>query len=99
MGSRYLVSKLLNVFFTRGFNTHLPLTASVIVNTANPGYCLTNLGRSPTRSFGQKIVGWILDKTIASTSEEGSRQLVYAAVGGKADEKKMRGAFISWGRV
>jgi hypothetical protein len=44
-------------------------------------------------------VGWILDRTIASTSEEGSRQLVYAAVGEKADEKKMRGAFISWGRV
>jgi len=99
MRSRYLVSKLLNVFFTRGFNAHLPSTALVIVNTANPGYCLTNLSRSPTRPFWRTVMGWILDRTIASTSEEGSRQLVYAAVGEKADEKKMRGAFISWGRV
>jgi len=65
----------------------------------NPGYCLTSLGRSPDRPITQGVIGWILDKTVAHTSEEGSRQLVYAAVGGKTDEKNMRGAYISGSRV
>ena len=99
MSSRYFVSKLLNIFFTRALNAHLPLTGSLIVNAVNPGYCLTNFGRSPNRPLTQRVMGWILDKTVAHTSEEGSRQLVYAAVGGKTDEKNMRGAYISGSRV
>jgi len=99
MQMRYFVTKLLNVFFTRGFNARLPSTTPIIVNAVNPGYCLTNLGRSPTRPIIQKILSWLMDHTVAFTAEEGSREVVYAAVGGAEDENEMRGAFISWGRI
>jgi len=37
----------------------------------------------------------VMEKVLAYTSEEGSRQLVYAAVGGRDDEAKLRGSYIS----
>jgi hypothetical protein len=38
-----------------------------------------------------------MDKALAFTTEEGSRQLVYAAVGG--DDKTMRGEYVTSSRV
>ncbi|KAG6822899.1 hypothetical protein H0H93_004621 [Arthromyces matolae] len=40
-----------------------------------------------------------MDKTIARTTEQGSRQLVYAAVGGAGNEDQLRGSYISVARV
>jgi hypothetical protein len=42
-------------------------------------------------------VDWLLHKALAHTAEEGSRQLVWAAVGGNEDE--LRGAYISASQV
>ncbi len=41
------------------------------------------------------VVEAVMVKTLAFTAEEGSRQLVYAAVGGSDREEQMRGAFVS----
>jgi NAD(P)-dependent dehydrogenase (short-subunit alcohol dehydrogenase family) len=93
MAIRYAISKLLNVFFTRALNAHIPLSTPLIVNTVNPGLCATTLRSSFT--FPLNVLDWDLEKVLAISSEEGSRQLVYAAIGGREDEVKMRGAFIS----
>ena len=40
-----------------------------------------------------------MEKALAHTSEEGSRQLVWGAVGGTGSEDTLRGAYISSSRV
>lgn len=37
----------------------------------------------------------MMEKLIARTSEEGARQVVWAAIGGKDDEDSLRGAYVS----
>lgn len=52
--------------------------------SANPGLCASELRRNVTE--GSKILAfaeWLLVKVFGYTGEEGSRQLVYAAVGGE----------------
>lgn len=41
----------------------------------------------------------MMEKALARTSEEGGRQLVWAAVGGEGNEDETRGAYISACRV
>lgn len=93
MRRRYFLSKLLNVFFTRALNAHLSQTAPVIINTVNPKLCATDLASD--FKFPMTIIAWLMKTFLAYTAEEGSRQLIYAAVGGGADEHQLRGAFIS----
>jgi len=93
MKTRYHVSKLLNVFFTRSLNAHLPLSSPMItVTAANPGYCRSALRRN-IRSLSA-VYFWLMDMALAFSTEVGSRQLVYAAVGG--DDRTMRGGYVSW---
>ena len=40
-----------------------------------------------------------MEKALARTTEEGSRQLVWAAVGGENQLDQMRGAYISIARI
>jgi len=40
-----------------------------------------------------------MEKALARTSEQGSRQLVWAAVGGEDQLDQMRGAYISLARI
>ena len=42
---------------------------------------------------------WIMEKALARTSEEGSRQVVWAAVGEADTPDTLRGAYISLARV
>lgn len=65
----------------------------VIVNCVNPGYCYSGLRKSWTGA--RAWVDWIMEKALARTSEEGSRQVVWAAVGGVNAPDKLRGAYIS----
>jgi retinol dehydrogenase-12 len=44
-------------------------------------------------------VDWLMKKALAHTAEEGSRQLVWAAVGGERNKDKLRGAYISASQV
>jgi hypothetical protein len=97
MNDRYPLSKLLNILFFRALNAHMPPTTSLVAVAVNPGYCTTGLRRS--FAFPFNVLDWVMEKALAFTSEEGSRQLVYAAVGERGDESKLRGAYISLSQV
>ncbi|EPQ59201.1 NAD P-binding protein [Gloeophyllum trabeum ATCC 11539] len=99
---RYPVSKLLNVLFVRALNAHLPTTSPLIVDAVNPGFCKSELTRNipdfkpPTFEYEGKTI-----TLTAWTSEEGSRQLLWAALGppNPADTDKIRGAFVSGNHI
>ncbi|KII92883.1 hypothetical protein PLICRDRAFT_134861 [Plicaturopsis crispa FD-325 SS-3] len=89
MADRYSVSKLLEVFFTRALNDHLG-TSPVVVDVVCPGFCYSELRREPEySSLFNRIFEWLF----AQTAEEGSRNLVYAAIGGK--DADLRGEFVA----
>jgi len=90
--SRYGDTKLLNVFFTRGLNERLR-DKSLIVNCVNPGFCYSSLRRNVTGITAW--VSWLMESILARTSEEGSRQLIWACIGGKDNVDELRGAYIS----
>ncbi|RDB15750.1 WW domain-containing oxidoreductase [Hypsizygus marmoreus] len=98
LAARYNDSKLLNVFFFRALNDRLPVSSnSVIVNGVNPGYCYSELRRSFTGV--RAALDWLMEKALARTTEEGSRMLVYSAVGGEEDGEELRGEYISSAKV
>ncbi|KAF5363619.1 hypothetical protein D9756_000110 [Leucocoprinus leucothites] len=91
---RYVDTKLLNVFFTRGLNNRLK-DRSIIVNTVNPAFCYSELRREWTGLFNT-IFEWLF----AWTTEEGSRQLVWASVGvPEGGIEKLKGAYIHLSKV
>jgi len=80
---RYNTSKLLEIMIVRELahatsNSGKPL---VVINTVNPGYCVSQLQRhaTPVLYFFIKLGGLIL----ARTTEEGSRTLFAGAVAGE----------------
>ncbi|KAJ7089873.1 hypothetical protein B0H15DRAFT_839583 [Mycena belliarum] len=94
---RYLLTKLLNVFFVRALNARLPPATPLVVNTVNPGYCYSELRRtfSGIRLMLDNLMQWCL----AFTTEQGSRQLVWAAVAHQDDPDKLRGQYITASKV
>jgi retinol dehydrogenase-12 len=90
-----------NVFFVRALADRLQSTTPLTPVAGNPGYCFSQL----RRSFYElpfsltHILLSIHERLLAWTSEQGSRQLVFAAVGGQDDEGKMRAAFVNRGRI
>lgn len=93
MGDRYQLTKLLNVFFVRELTKRLPANSPVIVTAVNPGYCLSELRRQ--LPFVIRIFDRIMEALLARTTEEGSRQLVWAAIGGVGREFELRGGYVS----
>jgi NAD(P)-dependent dehydrogenase (short-subunit alcohol dehydrogenase family) len=93
MRNRYFISKLLNVFFVRELTKRLPANSPVIVTVANPGYCKSELSRN--FPFALRIIDAISKALLARTTEEGSRELVWAAVGGAGREFELRGGYAS----
>jgi len=93
MANRYDLTKLLNVFFVRELTKKLPANSPVIVTAVNPGYCKSQLGRN--QPFVIRVVAAIGAALLARTTEQGSRQLVWAAVGGTGREFELRGAYVS----
>ena len=65
----------------------------MIVTSANPGYCKSELRRN--FPFALRIIDTIREALLARTTEEGSRQLVWAAVGGAGREFELRGGYVS----
>ncbi|KAF9447723.1 short-chain dehydrogenase [Macrolepiota fuliginosa MF-IS2] len=88
MEVRYHDTKLLNIFFIRALSERLK-NQSVIVNCVNQGLWYSGVQRD--------IFEWIL----ARSAEQGSRQLVYGAVGGSNDREleKLKGAYINIAKV
>ena len=66
---------VLNVLFTRALDARISSSVPLIVNAVNPGFCLSELRRSIDQGQFRE-----LEKT-ARTSEEGSRQILFCAIG------------------
>lgn len=88
---------MLNILFVRALNARIASIVPLIVDTPNPGLTVSELRRDLPQPY--KAMMGLAEKALAFTTEEGSRQLVYASVGGEEDPNKMRGAFISMGDV
>ncbi|KDR67612.1 hypothetical protein GALMADRAFT_257837 [Galerina marginata CBS 339.88] len=95
-GERYATTKLLNILFARGLNDRLH-RKPIIVDTVNPGYCLSAFRRSFTglRAFLDRL----MEMALARSTEEGSRQLVWAAIGAEEKKDELRGSYISLAEV
>ncbi|KAF8549693.1 NAD(P)-binding protein [Imleria badia] len=93
MRGRYHETKLLNVLFARALQDRIQSITPLTVNAANPGYCYSNLRRNFRGVMN--AISFIMETCLARTSEEGGRQLVYAAVGKRNNEDDMKGAYIS----
>ncbi|PPQ80665.1 hypothetical protein CVT25_001627 [Psilocybe cyanescens] len=108
--NRYVETKLMNIFFARALSERLQSqikskdnsgtgagTHNIIVNSVNPGYCLSNLRAN--FSGPRAWFDWFMEKALARTAEEGSRQVVWAALGGEEGggdgDCAMRGAYVS----
>ncbi|KAJ7123560.1 hypothetical protein C8R44DRAFT_831249 [Mycena epipterygia] len=65
---------VLNVFFFRALNARLPPTTPVIVNATSPGYCYSELRREFSGFL--VVIDYIMERLLAWTTEEGSRQLI-----------------------
>ena len=63
------------------------------MTASNPGYCKSELRRN--FPFAKRIIDIIREALLAYTTEEGSRQLVWAAVGGAGREFELRGGYVS----
>jgi len=92
MNGRYAISKLFNIFFVRELTKRLPANSPVIVNAVNPGYCKSQLFRNLT--LLARVLHQIMGPLLARTIEEGSRQLVWAAIGGGGREIELRGGYV-----
>ena len=93
-GSRILSPfTVLNVFFVRELTKRLPANSPVIVTAVNPGYCKSQLRRYLPLPL--RILNSIVEVLLARTTEEGSRQLLWAAIGGAGREFELRGAYVS----
>jgi len=98
MKARYPDSKLLNVLFVREFQAQLPPSSPLVVNAVDPGFCDSGLRRYV--DVGQ----FDEDLKKARTSEEGSRQLIFASVGPNPKELDsgldvFKGAYIASNEV
>ena len=78
------------MFFVREL---LPANSPVIVTAVNPGYCNSLLGRYLPLPL--RILNSILEVLLARTTGEGSRRLLWAAIGGAGREFELRGAYVS----
>lgn len=89
----YPRSKLLNIFFARELGDRIPDDIPIAVTSVCPGYCSSGLLRDV--SFPINYLDRVTEKLFAYTPEEGSRQLVWAAIEGIGKEKEMQGAFVT----
>ncbi|KAJ7740465.1 hypothetical protein DFH07DRAFT_926586 [Mycena maculata] len=95
--TRYQLTKLLNVFFVRALNARLPPTTPVIVDAVCPGYCYSELRRS--MSGLRALIDYLMERAFAFTTEEGSRQLVWAALAHEDHPETIRGGYVSCSNV
>ncbi|KAK0186902.1 hypothetical protein F5146DRAFT_147778 [Armillaria mellea] len=97
MDHRYFDSKLLNVLFARSLQLHVPSSPAITVNSVNPGFCHSGLRTSIPADEAEAMRKE--EEELCFTTEEGSRQLVYGAVGSLDDEEKLHGKFIQMSEV
>jgi retinol dehydrogenase-12 len=84
---------VLNILFVRELTKRLPANSPIIVIAANPGYCKSQLARN--LPFATRLAMKMMAVVLGRTTEQGSRQLVWAAVGGAGREFELRGAYVN----
>ncbi|KAJ6526944.1 hypothetical protein DFH09DRAFT_1371493 [Mycena vulgaris] len=92
MQNYYMLTKLLNVLFVRALSDRLG-AAPLVVSAVNPGFCYSELRRG--FSGAKAFLISIMERILAFTTEEGSRQLLWAAVGLPGSPDKLRGEYIN----
>ncbi|KAJ7474896.1 hypothetical protein FB451DRAFT_277908 [Mycena latifolia] len=97
MEGRYPLTKLLNVLFVRALAARLPSSPPLIVNAVCPGYCYSELRRD--FSGFRAVVHFFMERLLAFSAEQGSRQLVFGAVALPHRPEDLRGAYVSLSKV
>ncbi|KAL0068494.1 hypothetical protein AAF712_004572 [Marasmius tenuissimus] len=90
----YHEAKTLDVMFIRALQQHLPDVATCSVN---PAFCYIELGRDAEGHCAEHLQG--MRAKLAFTTEEGSRQLLFAAIGRRDQEAEVRGSYLSFSWV
>ncbi|KII95100.1 hypothetical protein PLICRDRAFT_33932 [Plicaturopsis crispa FD-325 SS-3] len=94
MKERYTLTKLLNLIFARALSKHVGTSSGVIVDIVSPGFCYSDLRRDPEyATLFVRVFEWLF----AQSAELGSRNLIYAAVGGKDSE--LHGAYVAMSEI
>jgi len=93
MELRYQDTKLMNILTTRALASHLSPTSPVIATAVCPGFTKSELLRhAPDPNQFAHLM------PVARTTEEGARQLIYAAIAGEKEGEvqveSFKGAFI-----
>ncbi|KAJ7494433.1 hypothetical protein B0H11DRAFT_2004600 [Mycena galericulata] len=92
---RYSDVKLFNIFFARELQARLLSSSPALtVHSLSPGNCISELNRNMTGEIGEQIAK---SKQDAYTTEEGSRSLIFGALGGK--EEEMKGTYSNMSEV
>ncbi|KIY64426.1 short-chain dehydrogenase [Cylindrobasidium torrendii FP15055 ss-10] len=90
---RYHQTKLFNVLFTRALAKRLPAPCCITPVAIIPGHCRSSI-LQPIAEDGGTLVSWALRLfrfLMAYTTEEGSRQLVYGALGERGNDDAIHG--------
>ncbi|KAF9269318.1 short-chain dehydrogenase [Marasmius fiardii PR-910] len=95
---RYTETKILLLMFMRALQSRLPISKPTITCCSiNPGFCYSELRREitgETAEFYRKM-----EEEIGLTSEEGSRVILYGAIGERDKEEELRAVYLSFCRV
>ncbi|PBK88401.1 hypothetical protein ARMGADRAFT_432369 [Armillaria gallica] len=97
MNHRYFDSKLFNALFTRSPQLHVPSPPMITVNSVNPSFCFSGLRTGTPANESEAMRKE--EEELCFTTEEGSRQFVYGAVGLLDDEEKLREKYIQMSDV
>ncbi|KAF9254283.1 short-chain dehydrogenase [Marasmius fiardii PR-910] len=91
---RYSETKMLQIMLVRALQSRV---SAITCCTVSPGFCHSELSREATGKFAEQLKQ--RKEAFALSSEEGSRQLLYAAIGRRHREEELRGAYVSYGAV
>ncbi|KAJ8507963.1 hypothetical protein ONZ45_g9728 [Pleurotus djamor] len=107
---KYRIAKALNVIITRALSARLASSSnSPIVACVNPGLCYSDMTTN-----GDSLVFRILLAILGRSAEEGSRQVIWASIGGptkssggngservlgRVDDEAMRGVYVSFAKI
>ncbi|KAL4073183.1 hypothetical protein V8B97DRAFT_1869162 [Scleroderma yunnanense] len=95
---RYFLSKLLGIMFIRELVARLPKSTPVVACTVNPGLCRSRIFRNTeTKWYTRPVASFLKYSPLSRTSEEGSRTLLHAAIGG--EDNVIHGRYLSGCKV
>lgn len=85
--------KVMSHFFVRALNDRLD-RKPLVVCSADPGMCATTILHRHNEGLASFVLAFLY-RTVGRTAEEGSRPIVWGAVGGEEKKDEMRGGYVS----